>query len=233
MTRRQVVLDTETTGLETRDGHRVIEIGAVELLERRATGRTLHLYLNPDRLIDSEALAVHGISNDFLADKPRFGDVVDQLLAFIDDCELIIHNAEFDVGFLNYEFGLLGTGLAPVEKRAQVTDSLALAKKLHPGARNSLDALCRRYMVDNSSRDLHGALLDAQLLAEVYLRMTGGQTALELVSEDAAAIAVDLGEGGAVDLSVVRREATAHEKAAHEARLDQIEKVAGQVLWRT
>lgn len=174
---RQVVLDTETTGLETRDDHRILEIGCLELERRRPTGRTLHLYLNPEREIDEEALRVHGISQEFLADKPTFPEVADQVMAFLEGAELVIHNAPFDVGFLNHELKRMAWG-SRIEDHSSILDTLQLAKRMHPGQRNSLDALCRRYGIDNSQRELHGALLDAQLLADVYLLMTGGQTAL-------------------------------------------------------
>lgn len=181
--RRQVVLDTETTGLEPSQGHRIIEIGCVELVGRRLTRRHFHQYLQPDREIDEGALAVHGISNEFLADKPRFADVADQFLDFIRGAELVIHNAPFDVGFLDRELTLLGDGRGCVTDYATVLDSLELARRMHPGQRNSLDALCKRYQIDNSGRELHGALLDARILADVYLAMTGGQVSLSLGGE--------------------------------------------------
>jgi DNA polymerase III subunit epsilon len=181
--RRQVVLDTETTGLEPSQGHRIIEIGCVELVGRRLTRRHFHCYLQPDREIDEGALAVHGISNEFLADKPRFADVVDQFQDFIRGAELVIHNAPFDVGFLDHELTLLGDGRGCVTDYATVLDSLELARRMHPGQRNSLDALCKRYQIDNSGRELHGALLDARILADVYLAMTGGQVSLSLGGE--------------------------------------------------
>lgn len=227
---RQIILDTETTGLETADGHRIIEIGAVELVERRLTRKTFHQYINPDRLVDAEALDVHGISNEFLRDKPRFHDLVDEFIAFVDGAEVIAHNAEFDVGFINYEFGLLDPPRGKLVDYATITDSLAMAKKLHPGARNSLDALCRRYEVDNSNRELHGALLDARLLAEVYLRMTGGQTALSL----------SVSGGGAQDIHLTWDRSkqripvvvpASDELAAHEKRLDALEG-RGECVWR-
>ena len=179
---RQVVLDTETTGLETERGHRIIEIGAVELLDRRHSGRRFHKYVNPQRDIDEGAKEVHGISADFLEDKPRIGDIWTEFLEFIDGAELIIHNAPFDIGFLNAEIRhVAAVGVETpqtIEQICQITDSLALARYKHPGQKNSLDALCRRYMVDNSQRQLHGALLDAEILADVFLLMTGGQTQL-------------------------------------------------------
>ncbi|MGD0961099.1 MAG: DNA polymerase III subunit epsilon [Methylomonas sp.] len=174
---RQVVLDTETTGINPKDGHKIIEIGCVELVNRRITKNTFHIYLNPERTIDAGALEVHGITNQFLSDKPRFKDVADDLINYIAGAELIIHNAPFDVGFLNHELAQLGDPRT-VENFSMVFDTLAFARQKHPGARNSLDALCKRYNVDNSKRDLHGALLDAEILAEVYLTMTGGQASL-------------------------------------------------------
>ncbi|MEO5343037.1 MAG: DNA polymerase III subunit epsilon [Gammaproteobacteria bacterium SHHR-1] len=181
---RQIVLDTETTGLEPSEGHRIIEIGCVEMINRRLTGNNFHQYLQPDREIDAGAIEVHGISNEFLADKPRFAEVAASLLDYLRGAELIIHNAAFDVGFLNHELAQLGADQGRVEDHCQVTDSLVLARKKHPGQRNSLDALCKRYEVNNSHRDLHGALLDAEILAQVYLAMTGGQKSLQLQQED-------------------------------------------------
>lgn len=181
---RQIVLDTETTGLEPKQGHRVIEIGCVELNNRRLTGNNYHQYIQPDRAIDEGAQEVHGISNDFLQDKPRFADIVLDLLNYLKDAELIIHNAPFDVGFLNHELNLAGEQHGCLNDYCTVTDTLVMARKMHPGQKNNLDALCKRYEVNNSQRDLHGALLDAELLAEVYLRLTGGQVHLELGSED-------------------------------------------------
>lgn len=175
---RLVVLDTETTGLEPNMGHRVIEIGAVEIVDRKLTGRHFHEYVNPQRDSDDGALEVHGITTEFLADKPLFGEVAKSLITFIQGAELIIHNAAFDVSFLDFELNLLGDGHPQLARICQITDSLALARRKHPGQKNNLDALCRRYMVDNSQRELHGALLDAEILADVYLLMTGGQTAL-------------------------------------------------------
>ncbi|MFN2349705.1 MAG: DNA polymerase III subunit epsilon [Thioalkalivibrio sp.] len=178
--RRQVVLDTETTGLEPSQGHRIIEIGCVEMVGRRLTRRHFHYYLQPDREIDEGAQAVHGISNEFLADKPRFHDVADEFLDFIRGAELVIHNAPFDVGFLDHELKLLDAPRGQITEYAGVLDTLVLARKMHPGQRNSLDALCKRYQIDNSGRELHGALLDARILADVYLAMTGGQVTLSL-----------------------------------------------------
>ncbi|OOG28708.1 DNA polymerase III subunit epsilon [Thioalkalivibrio denitrificans] len=196
--RRQVVLDTETTGLEPSQGHRIIEIGCLELVGRRLTRRHFHQYLQPDREIDEGALAVHGISNEFLSDKPRFADVVEQFLEFIRGAELIIHNAPFDVGFIDHELGLLEGDYGRVIDHATVLDSLELARGMHPGQRNSLDALCKRYQIDNSGRELHGALLDARILADVYLAMTGGQVTLSLGGESA-------GTDGGSDVRAPRR----------------------------
>ncbi|GIX21248.1 MAG: hypothetical protein KatS3mg121_0031 [Gammaproteobacteria bacterium] len=180
MSHRQVVLDTETTGLAPEEGHRIIEIGCVELVDRRLTGRTFHQYLQPDRAIDPGAVEVHGLTDDFLADKPRFGDVAEAFLDFVTGAELIIHNAPFDVGFLDAELRRWRADHPSIGELCRITDTLALARRLHPGQRNTLDALCKRYNVDNSERTLHGALLDAQILAEVYLAMTGGQASLAL-----------------------------------------------------
>jgi len=177
---RQIVLDTETTGLETSQGHRIIEIGCVELMNRRLTGRHYHQYINPQREVDAGAFAVHGISNAMLADKPVFARIVDEFLQFIGDAELIIHNAAFDIGFINHELNLLRPGFGCISQRCHVIDTLLMARAKHPGQKNNLDALCKRYGVDNSQRELHGALLDAEILADVYLLMTGGQTALLL-----------------------------------------------------
>ena len=220
---RQVVLDTETTGLEPADGHRVIEIGALELNDRRPTQRRFHYYLNPERAMDPGAMEVHGISSEFLADKPRFADIVDEFLTFIDGADLVIHNAPFDVGFLDSELAMLGTERGCIADYATVTDSLQMARRLHPGMKNSLDALCRRYQVDNSRRTLHGALLDAEILAEVYLLMTGGQTSLSL--EIAADVSLT---GQSIDATerppLVVRRATDAELAEHQKRLQQIQK---------
>lgn len=183
---RQIVLDTETTGLETSQGHRIIEIGCVELFNRRLTGRHYHQYINPEREVDAGAFQVHGISNEMLADKPKFAQIVDEFVAFVDDADLIIHNAAFDIGFINAEFTRLMPRPAAIESARTVIDTLLLARSKHPGQKNNLDALCKRYEVDNSQRDLHGALLDAEILADVYLLMTGGQTALSLGGNQSA-----------------------------------------------
>lgn len=180
---RQIVLDTETTGLETSQGHRIIEIGCVEMINRRLTGNNYHQFIQPDRAIDEGAQAVHGISNEFLADKPRFTDVVKDFIEYLDGAELIIHNAPFDVGFINNEFKLAGAEYGSVASYCTVIDTLVMARKMRPGKKNNLDVLCREYDVNNAHRELHGALLDAELLSEVYLRMTGGQSALLLDNE--------------------------------------------------
>jgi len=231
---RQIVLDTETTGLEPEQGHRIIEIGCVEMINRRLTGRTFHHYLNPEREIDPGAQEVHGLSTAFLSDKPLFVDVADDLLTFIGDAELVIHNAPFDVGFLDAELGRLGPEPVRIQDLCPVLDTLVLAREMHPGQRNSLDALCRRYQVDNSQRELHGALLDARILADVYLAMTGGQAALSLGTEGASSSSREQVERkvdrDGLELIVIR--ASADELAAHEASLDRIEQVAGESLWR-
>ncbi len=172
---RQLVLDTETTGLDPKQGHRIIEIGCIEIINRRVTGQYYHQYINPEREIDIEAQRVHGLSSEFLADKPSFSTIVDEFLEYVGDAELIIHNAPFDIGFINHELRLLRRGLTKIHDRCQIIDTLALARSMHPGQRNSLDALCKRYEVDNSNRNLHGALVDANLLAFTYLAMTSGQ----------------------------------------------------------
>ncbi len=228
---RQIVLDTETTGLEPADGHRIIEIGALEMFDRQLTGRKFHTYLQPQRSVEAGALAVHGLTDDFLRDKPRFGEIVDELLEFLSGCELIMHNAPFDLGFLNHEIRLLGGDPRRIEDRVEVIDSLELARSLHPGLRNSLDALCKRYEVDNSRRQLHGAMLDAQLLAEVYLRMTGGQASLALDMRPQTAVAEATGRPLARPPLLLRRADDA-ELSAHRLRLKQIdEKSGGRCLW--
>lgn len=233
---RQIVLDTETTGLEPELGHRIIEIGCIELVNRRPTGRTFHRYLNPERDIDEGALAVHGISRADLEREPRFADIAEELIAFIAGGELVIHNAAFDVGFLDAELARLPGERRTIASLCRVLDTLALAREMHPGQRNNLDALCKRYSVDNSRRELHGALLDARILADVYLAMTGGQSALELGESASAA---DSTGGGAVralvrpgvPLRVVA--ATEEELQAHEAFLELIARSSGGgCIWR-
>lgn len=230
---RQIVLDTETTGLDASKGHRIIEIGCIELSERRATGRSFQRYLNPQRAIDEGAQAVHGISSEFLADKPLFGDVVDELLAFIDGAEVLAHNAHFDVSFLDAELALVGSQYGRLRDRVAVVDTLAMARELYPGQRNGLDALCRRLGVDNSHRDLHGALLDAQLLAEVYLGMTAGQGDLGLSGNSEAeqrAAVQRPSTAGQTRLRIVR--ANEDEQAAHQHRIAALDKaVKGECEW--
>ncbi|MGH8160253.1 MAG: DNA polymerase III subunit epsilon [Rhodanobacter sp.] len=231
---RQIVLDTETTGLEVRQGHRLIEIACVEMVERRLTGRHYQTYLNPDRAIDEGARQVTGIADEFLLDKPRFPEVVDEFLTFIDGAELIIHNASFDIGFLDAELGRLDNGRGRIGDRCSVLDTLAMARERYPGQRNSLDALCKRLGVDNSRRDLHGGLIDAQLLADVYLAMTSGQVAFDLGFEGATeqheAMAM-----APMELRVRPRvlRASSEELALHEQRLDALDKSAGgSSVWR-
>jgi DNA polymerase-3 subunit epsilon len=233
---RQIVLDTETTGLEPEEGHRIIEIGCVEVIDRRLTRNNFHQYLQPDREIDQGAVDVHGITNEFLRDKPRFSEIAEDFLAFIRGAELIIHNAAFDVGFLDHELRLWRGDRAPsVSDVCGVTDSLALARHMHPGQRNSLDALCRRYGVDNSQRDLHGALLDAEILADVYLAMTGGQVSLALGTLGDPAPGNVRHEvrhlsGERRRIPVVR--ASGEELDAHRQRLGAIDEASGgQCLW--
>jgi len=230
MSERQIVLDTETTGLELAQGHRIIEVGCIEIVSRRVSANEFHHYLNPEREIDAGALAVHGITREFLLEKPRFSEIAANLLEYLRGAELIIHNAEFDVGFLNAELSRAGMG-ERIEQVCRVTDTWQLAKKLHPGQKNSLDALCKRYSVDNSGRDLHGARLDARLLADVYLAMTGGQSALVLErterSGPAARTAVELAEESG---PLVVQRASEAELAAHRERLAAIGKKAGDKL---
>jgi DNA polymerase-3 subunit epsilon len=231
---RQIILDTETTGLKPEEGHRIIEIGALEMIDRSLTGRQFHKYLNPERAVDPDAVQIHGLSDEFLEDKPRFAEVAEEFLDFIRGAELIIHNAGFDVGFLDAELARLSQPVR-IEEVAQVLDTLELAREMHPGQRNNLDTLCRRYDVDNSNRTLHGALLDSELLADVYLLMTGGQVDLGLDLAPVHSPAHDVG-AAEYDPSRLRvRVATGEEQAAHEERLAAIEKSAGETgcLWRT
>lgn len=231
---RKVVLDTETTGLEAGRGHRVIEIGCVELIDRRPSGRTFQRYLNPDRTIDAGAVAVHGITDEFLRDKPRFADVAEEFVAFIEGAELLIHNAAFDVTFLDAELARLDAGYGSVRDHAGVVDTLAMAREKYPGQKNTLDALCKRLDVDNSRREVHGALLDAHLLAEVWLAMTAGQGALSW--GDIAASGTRAAVAGAVPIELPRvliRHASAAESAAHEARLSGLDKACSSgSVWR-
>lgn len=235
---RQIVLDTETTGLEVSRGHRIIEIGCVELVDRKLTGNHYHQYINPERDIDQGAIEVHGITSEFLSDKPLFAQVARDFYDFVDGGELIIHNAPFDIGFLDSELERLDQGYPELDSVCKIIDTLLMARSKHPGQRNNLDALCTRYLVDNSQRDLHGALLDAEILADVYLIMTGGQTTFQLSSGDSGA------GDGTQNTSSIRRigsgrrplpviQADSVEIAAHEQQLDAIAQGSdGKVLWR-
>ncbi len=233
---RQIILDTETTGLEPSQGHRIIEIGCVEVVDRKLTGNHYHQYIQPEREIDEQAIEIHGITPEFLADKPVFSDIVDEFMTFVDGGELVIHNAPFDVGFINHELKLHQGRYTTLTDYCSVVDTLVMARQKHPGQKNNLDALCKRYMVDNSQRDLHGALLDAEILADVYLMMTGGQTALSLSDKDTAAAS------GSAEEEVIRRlskkfsipvvRATDAEEAAHQQKLASIAKASGNnCIW--
>ena len=231
---RQVVLDTETTGMNKDGliyvGHRIIEIGCVEVINRRLTGRHYHVYVQPDMLIDPEAMAVHGITDEFLYDKPRFSEIADEFIDFIKGADLVIHNAPFDVGFMDQEFRFLNKKTQPTEEIATVTDTLAMAKKMFPGKRNNLDILCDRYGIDNKHRVLHGALLDAEILADVYLLMSGGQKDLNLANNESGKN--DTGRRlrqNLSPLSVIH--ANQEELTEHESRLDLVQK-SGSCLWR-
>ncbi|MCP4271815.1 MAG: DNA polymerase III subunit epsilon [Gammaproteobacteria bacterium] len=235
---RQIVLDTETTGLEPEEGHRIIEIGCVEMIDRKLTGNHYHQYINPQREVDEGAIEVHGISNEYLADKPLFIDIVDDFLQYIKGAELIIHNAPFDVGFINHELVLAeketAHSYARVADICTVLDTLLMARKLHPGQKNNLDALCKRYGTDNSHRDLHGALLDAEILSDVYLLMTGGQTSLSLSNNPGTASTDDsIGSirrlnNDRAPLTIIR--ANEDELEAHNSRLQALAKSA-DVIW--
>ncbi|WP_458526288.1 DNA polymerase III subunit epsilon [Onishia taeanensis] len=237
---RQIILDTETTGIDPRDGHRLIEIGCVEMINRRLTGRTYHQFINPERAIEEEAIGIHGITNERVADEPVFAAIADEFWAFIEGAELVIHNAPFDVGFIDHELSLLnakrGMALGPVAEHCRILDTLVMARKMHPGQRNSLDALCKRYQIENGHRVLHGALLDAEILADVYLHMTGGQTALTLDAQsgneqDAAQQSSDIRrlDEQRPRLSVVAPSAA--ELSAHHAKLSSIREAAGECAW--
>ena len=232
---RQVVLDTETTGINPAEGHRIIEIGCVELVDRKPTGNHYHVYINPAREVEQEAIEIHGITNDFLTDKPIFAQIVDDFLAFIKDAQLVIHNAPFDVGHMDAEFARLQSGYGMTQDYCGVLDSLALAREMRPGQRNSLDALCKAYDVDNSARDLHGALLDAEILADVYLAMTGGQTDLNLYNNQQKG--TSQGPGDVHHQPVKNRPklkvltATADEIEQHQQRLALVKNEGGKCLW--
>lgn len=231
---RQIVLDTETTGLDPAQGHRIIEIGCVELQNRKLTGNHLHYYLNPNREVETGALEVHGISNEFLADKPEFEAIADSFIEFVKGAELIIHNAPFDIGFLDNELAALTTGYKTMAEYCTVLDTLAMARKKHPGQKNNLNALCKRYFVDNTQRELHGALLDAEILADVYLLMTGGQSSLTLGHENddviQAAIVMQRLSEDRKPLKIIK--ANKEELAAHKLRLEEIEEASeNSCLW--
>lgn len=233
MAKRQIILDTETTGINPKEGHRIIEIGCVELINRRFTGNNFHVYINPEREIEAEAIAVHGITNERLAAEPKFRDIAQAFFNYIQGAELVIHNAAFDVGFINHEFALLKPALPPVAQYCTVLDTLMLARELHPGQKNNLDALCKRYDINNSHRTLHGALLDAEILADVYLLMTGGQVSLNLAADEESQQQTQdnlqpVQRSGR--LKVIR--ANQAELSAHESRLDLVQKKGGTCLWR-
>lgn len=233
---RQIVLDTETTGLDPAQDHRVIEIGCVELVNRRLTQRQFHVYLRPDRAIDAEAVRVHGLTNDFLADQPRFAEIADEFLNFVRDAELIIHNAPFDLAFLNHELRRCGRNQTALEQLCAVEDTLLMARQRHPGQRNTLDALCKRYNIDNSQRTLHGALLDAEILADVYLTMTRQQDSLFVASASAGAreqaeVRRAASRRNRPALPVIR--ADAEECAAHDRYLELLDRSGGgPCVWR-
>ncbi len=232
---RQIIVDTETTGLDPKEGHRIVEIGCLEISNRHITDNRYHQYLQPNRKMDAQAAAVHGITDEFLQDKPRFADVVDKFMAFIKGAELIIHNADFDVGFINHELELLKQGWQPLSHYCQIIDTLALARERHPGQKNNLDALCKRYNVDNSNRQLHGALLDVEILAQVYLAMTGGQVSL-LANDDKTEVS---GHDTIKRISSNRAALTTiapteEELQAHGQRLAAIDKTSGgKCLWQS
>ncbi|RLB64097.1 MAG: DNA polymerase III subunit epsilon [Deltaproteobacteria bacterium] len=233
--KRQVVLDTETTGLSTADDHRIIEIGCVELINRRLTGETFHQYINPEREIDAGAMEVHGITPEFLADKPKFVDVLADFMRFIEGAELIIHNAAFDVGFLNHELAKIKSEERRIKDVSTILDTLKLARDKHPGQKNSLDALCRRYDIDNSNRELHGALLDSEILADVYLAMTGGQVSLSLAAENISdtqnrVVSANNKQKKRGPFRVIK--ASSEELVSHKENLQRLDKVSGgQCVW--
>lgn len=232
---RQIILDTETTGLEPKEGHRIIEIGCVEMVNRRLTGRHFHQYINPERQIDANAIAVHGLTNEFLSDKPLFKDIVKEFLDFVRGAELIIHNAAFDTSFINHEFRLHDAQLGDIETYCPIIDTLLLARQLHPGQKNNLDALCKRYDIDNSHRELHGALLDAEILALVYLAMTGGQGSLfsgEEQQAETVTMLIQQPRERTIRSRLKVIKATAEEASAHQQRLAAIARSAeGNCIW--
>lgn len=229
---RQIILDTETTGINPQQGHRIIEIGCVEMIDRKLTGNHYHVYINPQRVVEEEAIAVHGITNEFLADKPVFTQIADEFYQYIRGAELVIHNAAFDVGFINHEFSLLKRPLPPVEEYCGILDTLAMARKKHPGQKNSLDALCKRYGINNSHRELHGALLDAEILADVYLLLSGGQTILSLdkdSDETQGASGIRRISHQRSSIKVIK--ATDDELMQHQNYLNGIKKSSGNLVW--
>nr|WP_072666354.1 DNA polymerase III subunit epsilon [Candidatus Erwinia haradaeae] len=235
---RQIILDTETTGMNIigppHDGHRIVEIGAVEIINRRLTGNNFHVYIKPDRLVEPEAFRIHGISDDFLQDKPTFAQIADNFLTYIKGGELVIHNASFDIGFIDYEFSRLQREIPKTETFCKITDSLSIARKLFPGKRNNLNALCTRYAIDNSKRTLHGALLDAEILAEVFLMMTGGQTALPLSIQEACHSRKNSKHNPKEPLRSIKLcviHATPDEVIAHTERLNLVKEKGGICLW--
>ncbi len=229
---RQIILDTETTGLETQQDHRIIEIGCVEMVDRRLTGNNFHQYLQPDRQIDAGAISVHGITNEFLEDKPRFADIVEDLISYLSGAELVIHNAPFDVGFLNHELKRLQQQKPLIEEISSVVDTLVMARKKHPGKRNSLDALCDRYFIDNSRRDKHGALLDAEILSEVYLVMTGGQESLLLDGDESDATDRNHRRRVNFEGELVLMSVDADDLQAHEEYLNRLQQQTdGHCMW--
>jgi DNA polymerase-3 subunit epsilon len=232
---RQVVLDTETTGLDPAAGHRVIEVGCIELVHRRYSARDFHRYINPERAVDPGALAVHGIEESFLATQPVFADIAADFIEFVRGAELVIHNAEFDIGFINHELERLDGLPSDIREICDVRDTLSLARRMHPGQRNSLDALAKRYDVDNSMRELHGALLDAKILAEVYLAMTGGQVSLSLDAAAAGSVSQTAATHAPLDrdgIELLVLQSSAEERAAHDAMLSRMRKASGIApLW--
>lgn len=230
---RQIVLDTETTGINIQSGNRIVEIGCVEMINRKLTGNVFHQYVNPQRDSEEGALNVHGITTEFLQDKPLFEQIGADFFTFVEGAELVIHNAPFDMGFLNHELKRMGFHAQPLEKYCTVLDTLKLAKQKHPGAKNNLDALCRRYFIDNSSRTYHGALLDAEILAEVYLAMTGGQSSMNLGEEREGNSANDRNEFPVNSLNQVFMKASEIELKAHDEYLDFLEKKSGKVFDRS
>ena len=232
MEKRQVVLDTETTGIDPKQGHRIIEIGCVELINRRFTGNNYHVYVNPERIVEQEAIDVHGITNDFLRDKPKYREISQEFFDYINGAELVIHNSAFDIGFMDHEFRLLDRNWAGTAQYCAILDTLAMARKKHPGQRATLDSLCKKYGINNAHRELHGALLDAEILADVYLLMSGGQIKFNLSSGDGSST-----DTGIRRISTDRQRlnviaASADELTEHEQRLDLVDKKGGSVIWR-